>query len=103
MKVIDVRSPELAGAKFLAPKDYQPVPFIPPESWEVKDKAHKPVIITEGPVKALAVVQAGGLPIGLGGVWMAISKNGDQKDLIDALKTFKWQGRNVYLAFDQDR
>ena len=33
--------PELAGAKFLTPKDHPPVPFIPPESWEVKDKAHR--------------------------------------------------------------
>ena len=66
--------PELNGAKFLTPKNAEPFPLIPPETREGKDKTHKPVIITEGPVKALALLQAGALPIGLGRVWMATRK-----------------------------
>jgi hypothetical protein len=96
--------PELDGAKFLTPKDARPFPFIPSDTWEVKDKANEPLIITEGPVKALAVLQAGGLPIGIGGVWMAVAKaaNETQIELVAALKEFGWNERRVYLAFDAD-
>ncbi|MBV8484638.1 MAG: DUF3631 domain-containing protein [Verrucomicrobia bacterium] len=66
-------------------------------------KPHKPLIITEGPVKALAIAQAGHLPIGIGGVWMAMRKGAnEQAELIPALSEFNWFGRSVYLAFDAD-
>ena len=52
-------------AKFLTPKDGSGYPFIVPAVWEVASRPSHPLCLTEGPVKALAVLQAGGLPIGL--------------------------------------
>jgi hypothetical protein len=95
--------PALGEAKFLNPKDGTPLPFVPLETWAVKEKPNKPLILTEGPVKALAIYQAGHLPLGLGGVWMATKKGTDESiELVPALREFKWSGRQVYLAFDAD-
>jgi hypothetical protein len=95
--------PLLDEAKFLTPKGGTLLPFVPPQTWAVKEKPNKPLILTEGPVKALAIYQAGQLPIGLGGVWMATKKGADGSiELVPDLKQFKWFGRQVYLAFDAD-
>lgn len=94
--------PAIGDPKFLNPKGGA-YPFIPLETWEAKDKSNKPLIPTEGPVKALALVQTGCLAIGVNGVWMATSKepNGSV-ELVPALSEFVWSGRVVYLAFDAD-
>lgn len=94
--------PTIGETKFLNPKGGA-YPFIPTETWEAKDKPHKPLILTEGPVKALALVQAGHPAIGVSGVWMA-TRRGDNEhiELVSALKDFTWQGRTAYLAFDAD-
>src|SRR4029434_9374442 len=68
-------------AKFLTPKNGIGYPFIPRTTWDVADKPIHPLCLTEGPIKALAVLQAGGLPIGVGGVWMATTI--DKEDRTD--------------------
>ena len=94
--------PAIGEAKFLN-RTGEAFPFIPKETWEAKDKSNKPLILTEGPVKALAVTQSGQLSIGLGGVWMAVHKRADGTvELVRALNEFHWLRRTVYLAFDSD-
>ena len=96
--------PQIGQAKFLNAKGKRAYPFIPVQTWEARDKPHKPIVITEGPVKALAIIQAGGLPVGLGGVWMATKAKSEEGpiELVSALQGFTWPGRVVYLAFDAD-
>jgi hypothetical protein len=95
--------PTIAGGpKFLAPLGSNAAPFVPRS---VYDLSHgKPVIITEGPVKALACVQAGFDAIGLNGVWGAARKNSQDLYVIsaDLHKALDWRGRKVYAAFDAD-
>ena len=90
--------------KFLTPKDGNGYPFIVPAVWEVASKPHHPLCLTEGPVKALAILQAGGLPIGLAGVWTATTIDAeDRTDLHPVLaENFQWKGRKVFLVFDAD-
>jgi hypothetical protein len=62
-------------------------------------------VFTEGPVKALALLQAGALPVDLGGVWNGTVKpKNDQEptELVPPLRAFNWAGRTVHLAFDGD-
>lgn len=95
--------PAPGEAKFLTPTAVAPFPFIPPQTWAAGEKSSKTIIITEGPVKALAICQIDQLPIGLGGAWMATQKGADGTiELVPTLKAFKWFGRIVYLAFDAD-
>ena len=106
----DIRSwivrliPTIGDTKFVHPYGHDPFPFIPAPTWAAKEKAHKPVVITEGPVKALALLQAGAWPVGLGGVWMATGREGESGpiELVPPLQGFKWLGRSVFLAFDSD-
>jgi DNA primase len=91
-------------AKFITPKDGNGYPFIPSTTWEVKGKPHVPLLLTEGPTKALAAVQAGAYAIGLGGVWMATEKVNESGaiGLRSVLQLFAFTGRTVYIAFDAD-
>lgn len=94
--------PSTGKTKFLNPKG-PAFPFITRETWAVSSQSHKPVIITEGPVKALALAQAGQLAIGVSGVWMATQKGADGSiELVPTLREFEWFGRLIYLAFDAD-
>jgi hypothetical protein len=101
--------PELPGkegsaVKFLGPRDGDNFPFIPRETWEVAAKPNHPVVITEGPIKSIAILQAGGLPIGVNGVWSATRNvEGPGTELHPVLaENFQWRGRKAYLGFDQD-
>ena len=90
--------------KFLASKNGSGYPFILPNVWRVASKPNHPLVLTEGPVKAMAVSQAGGLPVGLCGVWNAV-RNDERSgtDLVPVLRDgFQWRGRKVYLVFDAD-
>ena len=90
--------------KFLTSKNGNGFSFVPPSVWQVASKPAYPLFLTEGPVKAISVLQAGGLPIGLGGVWLAVcSDDNFRTDLHPFLRdNFKWRGRKVYLGFDAD-
>jgi Domain of unknown function (DUF3854) len=76
--------------------------LVGPATWAVKDKLTKPLLITEGPVKGLAGLQAGAYPIAVSGVWMTAKKSADAIDLHPAFREFALTGRLVYLAFDAD-
>jgi hypothetical protein len=90
--------------KFLTPRKGKTYPFIPPATWQVAAKPNKPLLITEGPVKALAALQAGAYPIGANGVWLTVTrdKEKDTTALHEAFTEFTLAGRTVYLAFDAD-
>lgn len=94
--------PSIGKTKFLNPKG-PAFPFIPSQTWVAASKPHKPLVITEGPVKALGLAQAGQLAIGVSGVWMATQKGADGSiELVPTLREFEWFGRLIYLAFDAD-
>jgi Protein of unknown function (DUF3631)/Domain of unknown function (DUF3854) len=98
-----LRDTEGKDAKFLTPKDGNSYPFIPVATWEAAQKPNQALCLTEGPVKALAILQAGGLPIGLNGVWGATTKDDFGTDLHPILVDgFWWKGRKNYLVFDAD-
>lgn len=81
-------------------------PHIIPAVWQVKDKPHRELFITEGEKKALKLVQHGQFPIALSGVWnFQAGKNSnldDDKSLWRDLQGFQWTGRTAYMAFDAD-
>ena len=93
------------GPRFLSPRGV----FIPVcvfhAVWDVRKRIDAPLVITEGPPKGLALLQAGALPIALTGVWMGSQqRNGaNQYNLVTALEIFAWTARRVYLAFDADQ
>jgi hypothetical protein len=95
--------PNVSGLpKFLCPVGATGVPFVPKAVYGL---AHgRPINITEGPVKALACVQAGIDAIGINGVWGASTKNNRDNVVIrsDLQTVLDWRGRKVYLAFDAD-
>jgi hypothetical protein len=95
--------PTLGEVKFLTQSAAPPFPFIPQATWAARQKINKPIVFSEGPVKALAIWQARQLPVGLGGVWMATKKGTDGSvELVPTLREFHWSSRLVYLAFDAD-
>jgi len=96
--------PETDGKKYLHPLGSIPVPYIPPDTWHVKNKVQKPVFITEGAKKVLKLTQTGAYCIGLPGVWgFRATKNKEARGLFcETLEGFTWRGRTVYLAFDMD-
>src|SRR6516162_6970304 len=77
--------------KFVCPVGSHGPPFIPKPVWQNKKTTDQAIIITESPIKALPLCQAGALAIGLNGVWMAASKNGDGTVYLRAeFREFKW-------------
>jgi hypothetical protein len=94
--------PNLPGEpKFLCPNASSAPPYIPQGFYSLK--AGHPLIITEGPVKALACLQASTAAIGLNGVWGAgIRTEEGIKIRADLYNALDWRGRRVYLAFDAD-
>ena len=61
----------------------------------------QPIIFTEGEKKALKAVQEGFSCLSIAGVWCFKSKHTDDA-LIPDLHKIKWDGRKVYLCFDND-
>lgn len=59
------------------------------------------LVLTEGEKKAAVACKAGIPCIGLGGVWSWRSKK-HEIALLPELKAIKWDGREVFLAFDSD-
>jgi Protein of unknown function (DUF3631)/Domain of unknown function (DUF3854) len=90
--------------KFLSTRGEPSYPFIPAATWAVKDKANCPLLITEGPCKALAALQAGAFPIAGSGVWMMTEKAkvGITRLHPALTENFVFRGRTVYIAFDAD-
>lgn len=91
--------PPISGVKYLQPIGISPEPYILPQIWLLKNKNTKPTIIAEGEKKALCLFKNGFSSIGLPGVW-SWCKDGA---LNHTLTEWNWQGRTVYLCFDNDR
>jgi hypothetical protein len=91
------------GPKFLRQIGGNAAPFIPKGVYDSRTKPTTPLIITEGPAKALVCVQAGFAAIGLNGVWCAASKRDKGKlVLCPELSEFELRGRKIYICFDAD-
>lgn len=92
--------------RYLQGEGDEPTPHILPNVWAASDKGNKPLWITEGVKKTLKLTQHGRLTIGLSGVWAfragKNSLNQESKQLWKELKSFRWTGRTVYIAFDAD-
>jgi hypothetical protein len=88
--------------KFLCPVGSNGIPFIPQNVYGLA--YGRPIVICEGPIKTLSVIQAGFDAIGLNGVWSAGVKNSKDFYVISAelQNAVDWRGRHVYLGFDAD-
>ncbi len=91
--------PAISGVKYLQPIGVSPEPYIIPQIWSLKQKNTKPIVIVEGEKKSLCLFKNGFSSIGLPGVW-SWCKDGK---LNETLEQWQWQGRTVYLCFDNDR
>ena len=90
--------------KFVCATGSDGSPYISKEVWEAGKRTDRPIVISEGPVKALVLCQAGIPAIGLNGVWMGLAKNGDGMFCLRSeLIALKWLGRRAYLGFDADQ
>jgi hypothetical protein len=82
------------------------IPYIPKRVWRDIGKSSKPItsiVLTEGPVRALILVEAGVFAIGLNGIFGAHETTSDgklvlRKELLD----LGVRGRTTYLALDAD-
>jgi len=93
--------PSINGTKYLQPSGITPSPYILPEVAKIKEKPHKPIIITEGEKKALCLVKNKFNAIGLPGVWTFKNTKQDLP-LLKELEDWNWQGRTVHICFDSD-
>ena len=110
---LDVDSADVSGKGFRVTRGTRKPIFIPPETWDARKDATTSVFLVEGPVKALALQQAGLMAIGLNGTWtseavpdkekLGLKGYQRQKQLLAALREFNWFGRAVYLVFDSDQ
>jgi len=84
--------------KFLTPRDGDNYPFVPRKTWTVRQKGSQPLLLTEGPCKALALLDAGGLPVSVSGVWMAAKtdENGVLELHAAIRENFVLRGRTVF-------
>jgi hypothetical protein len=94
--------PTIGKKRFLCPLGSDGIPYIPKG---VHSSSRGPLILTEGPIKALACLQAGVPAIGLNGVWCAACKKAQNEPLalrpeLAALCKF---GCRAYLGFDADQ
>ncbi len=79
--------------------------YIPFDLNTVKDEVSKPLIITEGEKKAAKASQEGFPCIAIGGVWNWKSKKSPEDKETFPLQDFdmvNWNGRKVYVIFDND-
>jgi hypothetical protein len=105
------------------------LPWIPQKTRDIAKDIDSPIVITEGPIKAMALLQAGALPISLQGVWGSAEKKktgperqseeddegdadtdrkessdkGEKLKLHPELARFDWEWRQVLLCLDADR
>lgn len=98
--------PSIQDKKYLHPMDTAAYPYILPSVWDIVDKPHKPLWITEGVKKVLKLIQHGRPCIGLSGVYnFKAGRNSEETESLSLwreLEAFNWKGRTVYIAFDSD-
>ncbi len=109
--------PKYGESKFVAPTGSNGSLWIPSETYAVAKFVSVPLVVTEGPVKGMVLVQAGARPIAPVGVWMVTVKSdqsgAEQEEdsnpddvrvkLHPLFRSFQLAGRKVFLAFDADR
>ncbi|MFH1462880.1 MAG: DUF3854 domain-containing protein, partial [Pseudomonadota bacterium] len=82
-------------------------PYVPTAVAALRRDAARPLMLTEGEKKALALTQEGFPAIGLPGVHMFADPTSRQapgrKPLHPDLRRWAWRGRCVYVCFDSDR
>ena len=82
-------------------------PYLPPGVAELTKDPRRPVVVTEGEKKALALTQQGWPAIGLPGVFLFTDPTADlppaRKPLHADLRRWAWRGREVRVCFDSDR
>lgn len=81
-------------------------PIAPDLDWvAIAEDVSRPVVITEGELKALAAAARGYPCIGLGGVSNFTRRGGlaDTRTFLPELDRFEWSGRTVFICFDSDR
>jgi DNA polymerase-1 len=88
------------GARFLAPKGREvPVHIACPAAREPST----PLYVVEGPVKALALANAGFPAVGLGGVSTTLENDHTTKKLNSSWSVVPLKGRKVVVVFDAGR
>ncbi|PWT80405.1 MAG: hypothetical protein C5B58_11735 [Acidobacteria bacterium] len=111
--------------KFINPQGERAPIWIPAETWAIAKDTTVPIMVTEGPVKGLVLVQAGAHPIALSGVynlaepkkreaqWVPENDGDEQPEHVDENAELRlrdellppswgWFNRKVYLCFDMD-
>jgi hypothetical protein len=88
-------------AKYVQPKASSLRAYFPTGSLDKLNDGRSRVVITEGEKKALAVSQTDLAAVGIGGIWSGC-KPPKTSELIDDLAAIEWDGRDVYIVFDND-
>lgn len=90
-------------AKYEQTKGTQPHAYFPRSiKWlPILTDPSKPIILTEGELKAAAASARGYPTIGLGGVWNFMSSE-KEIEFLDELNAINWTGRKIYIAYDSD-
>jgi hypothetical protein len=86
-------------AKYILPEGLGNRLYVPAESRDALRDESEPILITEGPPKALALVQQGCTAVAVFGVWNWSRGN---KELLADFEWVNWKDREVYLVFDYD-
>lgn len=97
---------KMAGKKerrYVQPSETLCKLYLPPLiDWKkIAADTRRPIIITEGELKAACVTRHVGPCIGLGGVY-SFKSNKKGVPLIRDFEAFEWEGREIVVAFDSD-
>lgn len=82
------------------------LPTAPDVDWPaIAADVSRPIVVTEGELKALAAALRGYPCLALGGVFSFTRKGGlvGARDFLPELERITWAGRTVYICFDSDR
>jgi Domain of unknown function (DUF3854) len=85
--------PSYGRMKFVAPIGSDSVPWIPQETRAITKDIDSALVVTEGPIKAMTLLQAGAFPLGLFGVWgvaAAKKKKKKKKKKATRLRSTRW-------------
>lgn len=94
----DKKELRYAQPKHTVNEIYMP-PFV---DWEALRKdTERPLVITEGELKAACATKHEYPTIGLGGVW-CFKSNNSKFPILPQLADITWKGRAVYIAYDSD-
>jgi hypothetical protein len=87
--------------KYINPVGLPTQLYTPSETRKLlKTDPTRPVLVTEGPLKTLALAQRGYATVGVAGVWNW--KVAGTDDLTPGLAEIDWKGRTCYVVFDYD-